>query len=133
MQNPISFSEIIRTTNRVPFTRMDLVAASSFLDTSIRKGRDLAVGHQGIAENQDEVNSLAQKGIFIFTSPSQLKSAFLFTKNDAGRSILGKQKTVYTCYVGGTDDDEWVIGSVLKSWIQATTSIGNVYRQQGFS
>ncbi|WP_156937854.1 hypothetical protein [Mesorhizobium sp. LNHC221B00] len=96
------------------------------------KGRDLILGAPGIATNLQEVLDLAGKGILVFSSEHQLQSSFLFTKNDAGRSFLGKQKAVYTSYVNAFSDDEWAVGSVFRMWTFAMTSIGNVYRYKGY-
>ncbi|BCG94181.1 hypothetical protein MesoLj131a_30450 [Mesorhizobium sp. 131-2-1] len=91
------------------------------------------MGAPGIVDNGKQFVELAGEGIVIFTSQHQLNASFLFTKNDAGRSLFGNQKAVYTAYVNGFNDDEWGVGSVFKMWTMAMTSIGNVYRHHGFS
>lgn len=132
MQGIMSFAEIVRATTRVAFNDNDLTVVSSVLKQGKDKGRDLAIGAPGIAESRQEVIELANKGIMVFTSQHQLQSSFLFTKNDAGRSFFGRQKAVYTSHVNGFNDDEWAVGSVFKMWTIAMTSIGNVYRHQGY-
>ncbi|MEI9426843.1 hypothetical protein [Mesorhizobium sp. Cs1299R1N3] len=132
MQGFVSLDDIIRTSTRISFTENDLTVATSVLKAGREKGRDLVMGASGIAANGQEFLELASKGIVVFTSRHQLNASFLFTKNDAGRSLFGNQKAVYTAYVNSFDDDEWAVGSVFKMWTMAMTSIGNVYRGNGY-
>jgi len=132
MQGIVSFADIVRSTNRIPFNDNDFTVVTSVLKAGRAKGRDLVAGAPGITKSGGDFLDMASKGILVFTSLHQLQTSFLFTKNDAGRSLFGTQKAVYTSYVGGLDDDEWATGSVFKLWTVAMTSIGNVYRHQGY-
>ncbi|TIX44111.1 MAG: hypothetical protein E5W97_02615 [Mesorhizobium sp.] len=132
MQGFVSFDDIVRTSTRIAFTENDLTVAASVLKAGREKDRDLVMGATGIAANGQEFLDLANRGIVVFTSRHQLNASFLFTKNDAGRSLFGSQKAVYTAYVNSFDDDEWAVGSVFKMWTMAMTSIGNVYRGNGY-
>jgi hypothetical protein len=132
MHSMVSFADIVRTTNRLAFSKADLEVTASVLQAGRARGRDLTFGAPGIATTGDAVLELAGQGIVVVTSQEQLESSFLFTKNDAGRGFFGGQKAVYTVYVNASNDDEWAVGSVFKMWTIAMTSIGNIYRHNGF-
>jgi hypothetical protein len=97
------------------------------------KGTDLVIGHPKFIESAEAFLGATQEGLMLLHSPHQLESAFLFVKLDAGRGLLGGQKAVFASYIASDlDADAWAPGAVFKMWAMAVTSIGNLYRHEGF-
>lgn len=129
----ITFEHILAGTQILPFTAPEFSVAVETVNTRKNKGTDLSLGHPVFCPEFSQSVELAQNGVLLFHSPYQLECAFLFIKANAGRGLFGRQKAVYPSYVGSDFNlDEWAVGTTFKSWIMATTSIGNVYRGYGY-
>lgn len=124
---------IIEGARRVPFSEGEVRALIDAVKIRRTKGTDLSVGHPLFTREKDDVIEAANEGVIFLHSPEQLAAGFLFLKLDAGRGLFGGQKAVFASYVG-TDlrQDEWEAGTTFKSWLIATTSIGNIYRSEGY-
>lgn len=127
----IALTEILRTTNRLPFGDYERHCMTAFIEKSRQLGRDICIGTEAIGTTAEERVDLFRNGVLILSSPTILRTAFMFTKQDAGRSFFGRQKAAYTSYVGDVDRDSWMVGSVFRNWNFALTSVGNVYRAKG--
>ncbi|WP_333815806.1 hypothetical protein [Tabrizicola sp.] len=125
--------DVVSGSRRIPFTENEVRTAMEAVKVRRGKGADLSIGHPMFSEGGAGVIEAAQDGMLFFFSPHQLKTAFLFLKLDAGRGLFGGQKAVFASYVASDlDADEWDVGVVFKMWGIAVTSIGNVYRGNGF-
>ncbi|NKM65331.1 hypothetical protein GFL58_30920 [Rhizobium leguminosarum bv. viciae] len=127
------FLDIVRVTPRIPFTKTELEMAIGHVKDRRAKGHDLHTGHPTIASRGKDMVEAAEEGCFFYHSPEQLNAAWLFVKLNAGKGLLGGQKSVYASYFA-TDllSDSWTAGPVFKMWAMAITSIGNIYRGYGY-
>jgi hypothetical protein len=124
--------EIGRTTNRLPFNRVEMDVAISAVDRRRQQRHDLVIGDQIMVLDAKTMVEAAHEGFILFSSRVQLTSVFLFAKCNAGKGLFGGQKAVYVSYIRNLDQEAWQIGTTFKSWPIAVTSIGNVYRGNGF-
>jgi hypothetical protein len=127
----ISFAELKRATNRLPFSSSETEAILEVVKQARSKGRDIAFGHPLVAETTPLQMQLLQEGLVVLSSLRMLNQSFVYAKVDAGTSFFGRQKIAYLSYVGEPSLDEWMPGPVFRSLILATTGIGNVYRAAG--
>lgn len=96
------------------------------------RGNDLAIGHPEIGFSAEEILFTANRGCIFMTSRTQLNYSFLYLKLNAGISLFGRQKSVYSCFhEGPVGDGLWEQGPIYKSWPMGFTAIGNVYRGVG--
>ena len=126
-------SQIISTTRRVPFTQKEIGSVIDTIKYRHSKGTDLSLGHPRFAGDPTIFRESASEGTLFLHSPEQLATGFLFIKLDAGRSLFGRQKAVFASFIGSElFEDQWFTGTTFKSWMIALTSIGNIYRDQGY-
>lgn len=131
MLKSLTLEQIDKSTNRIPFTELEIRLMMEFFTTSQKKGRDLRMGSSTImVRSGQDVLDMAKDGILAISSEA-LQLDLLFAKVDAGRGLFGGQKAAYVSYVNSPGEDEWTIGTTYKSWSVAITSIGNVYRHEG--
>lgn len=128
----ISLEQIGAATSRIPFTDIEIQALIEGVKVRRGKGTDLCVGMPHLATNGEEIREMASDGVIMLHSPEQLETKFLFAKCNAGKSLFGRQKCVYASYICDLHSDEWTVGPVFKMWAMAVTSIGNIYRSQGY-
>jgi hypothetical protein len=130
----LALDDILLGSRLIPFSSTELRAAIEAVKVRRKKGSDLSVGHPVMNVNGSGVLEGANNGILFFHSPQQLQVAFLFVKLDAGRGLLGGQKAVFGSYISADlHEDDWGVGPVFKMWGIAVTSMGNVYRGNGFA
>lgn len=130
----LTLERITSGSRLIPFTEHELRAAMENVKLRRSKGTDLSIGHPRFCPDAQSTVDAANEGIIFLHSPVLLETCFAFTKADAGRGFFGGQKAVFPTYV--SDDlylDSWTPGSTFKSWVIALTSIGNVYRGNGFA
>jgi len=128
-----SFEEICRGKSLVPYTENETRQAMQAVKQRRSKGGDLLIGHPRFAPDGPAVLEWASQGVVFMNSQIMLKSGFLFLKLNGGKSLFGRQKAVFASFLASTiDEDQWDAGPVFKLWPLATTSIGNVYRGNGF-
>ena len=126
-------ADIVRIAPAIPFTETELQMAVEACKTRLRKGSDLALGNPRHGSELSYYLSRAEQDALFFQSQHQLDCGFLFVKLAAGTSLFGKQKAVYASYLEEPlGADAWLSGPVFKSWSIASTSMGNVYRGNGF-
>lgn len=129
----LTYQAIIEQSNAIPFSDKEMQAAIFAVKTRRSKKHDLAFGHPNIAMDGAAVKRVADVGVLLFYSQIQLLQGFMFVKLNAGRSLFGRQKAVYACYLEAElGSDEWTQALIFKSWNIAITSMGNVYRGNGF-
>lgn len=128
-----SLMEVVSGSRRISFTENEVRIAMEAVKVRRGKGSDLSIGHPKYSEGGAGVIRAAQDGMMFFYSPHQLMTGFLFVKLDAGRGLFGGQKAVFASYVASDlETDEWDVGVVFKMWGIAVTSMGNVYRGNGY-
>lgn len=126
-------AQIIKTARTIPFTEPELRKAMDSIKVRKSKGTDLTFGHPHCTATGPEIIKSAMNGAIFLYSPEQLSAGFLFVKLDAGRSLFGGQKAVYASYYQSElHEDQWFAGTTFKSWMIALTSIGNIYRSEGY-
>jgi hypothetical protein len=130
MHQPMN--KIVQNARRVAYTPVEMNMAVETTKMRKSKGTDLRLGHPRHVTDAKDFAEAAAEGIIFMHSPEQLSTCFMFVKLDGGRSLFGRQKAVYASYMGDLHDDAWATGPVFKSWGIATTSIGNIYRGNGF-
>ena len=124
----VSLEEIERTTNLLPYDRSDLAVMKEWTSRAREAGRDICLSRD--AADDIGTAELMETGFLILHSDA-LDTEFVFAKADAGKSFLGRQKAVYSSFVGQYAADEWIVGTAFKSLVQALASIGNLYRAEG--
>lgn len=125
--------DVIEASPAVPFSEKELRLAMDNVNLRRSKGSDLQFGHPVYIFDTGEVVKSAQEGRIFMRSDTQLLSGFLFLKLNAGQTLFGKQKAVYASYIEPVlGVGEWTAGPVFKSWLTAITSIGNIYRANGY-
>jgi hypothetical protein len=70
------------------------------------------------------------QGVMILVS-KQLFSEFLYAKVNAGKGLLGGQEGSYANYLRTPGENEWMVGTVYKSFGIGVTAIGNIFRAEG--
>ncbi len=126
--------DILKSSPAIPFSENELRMAMDAIKLRVSKGSDLQFGHPAYVADPQAFVAAAKDGFVFMHSDDQLSAGFLFVKLSAGRSLFGKQKAVYASYTETIlGDDNWAAGPVFRSWVQAITSIGNIYRAYGFS
>lgn len=129
----IRLDDIRRTTLRIPFSENELAMLHATLVQGRNKGRDHHFGTMDTPFKANEIEEVMQDGVVLLASPHMVQQDFMFVKCDAGRSFFGGQTAVYRFFVGEAGRDEWMPGATFKTWLRAITSLGNVYRGNGFA
>lgn len=129
----VTLEKLLDTVSPIPFDESEVRLALESVKTRYKKGSDLRFGHPRVANTPAELERFYQGGLLFLFSQSQLESGFLFVKLSAGKSLFGRQKAVYASYLESElGSGEWVAGPVFKMWAIAVTSLGNLYRGNGF-
>lgn len=128
----IEAKQIEAITSRIPFTAREMKIAMEAVQTRRQKGTDLTLGDPADNRSEDAFAASLENGVMIMHSSAQLRKRFMFVKCNAGRSLFGRQKSVYASYLAELDADDWMVGPVFKMWPIAVTSIGNIYRAEGY-
>lgn len=128
-----NLEQIIGSARTLPFTQSEGYIALDTIKLRHAKGTDLSLGHPLYTHSLADYLEAANEGAILLHSPEQLSAGFLFIKSDAGRGLLGGQKAVYASYYGSElSEDAWFAGAIFKSFRIAATSIGNLYRAEGY-
>lgn len=129
----LTVSEILSVASPIPFHDTELQVLLQTMKQRRAKNHDLGWGCPGFVDEYEDWKDRVKQGVLFVHSAEQLGVGFLFLKFGAGNSFFGKEKFVYPCYLqGDRGADAWLTGPTYKSWWQAVTSIGNVYRGHGF-
>lgn len=126
------FEDILKTSSRLPFDERELKMLVSFTKKCLSRGHDLRLGSGKTPASVNDFIEGTNDGLCFSFSPGKLQTRFLFVKCSAGRGFFGGQKATYGSYLQSFGEDKWGIGPIFKSWSVAITSIGNVYRGNGF-
>lgn len=121
----ISQEQILSSTRRLPFLQSDLDVAFHFIQRNNANSLDTQV-----AGDQSEIFERLKSGSLLLRSRS-MNTDVLYVKIDGGKGFFGGQKSLFASYVGDCDSDQFEAGPVFKSWIQALTSMNNLYRAAG--
>lgn len=129
----IELDRILAALSPIAFEEKEIRFALESVKTRYRKGSDLRFGHPHCASTVEELTRSYNAGLLFMFSQYQLQSGFLFVKLGAGKSLFGWQKAVYASYLESElGSNEWSAGPVFKIWALAVTSLGNIYRGNGF-
>lgn len=128
----VTFDTILATTNRLSFDNNELKVVIEGVKARRERGTDLCMGDPVLTPEWDAVKKAAENGVVFLHSPEMLRKRFAFVKVNAGRGLFGRQKAAFNWYLGDLDHDDWTAGGVATNWAMAVTSIGNVYRFEGY-
>jgi len=123
----ISIESILASTRRFPFNQLELELVVGAIKSNRGRGGDLELVKLG----DSTIEEMAMEGVIVFSSPEILASEFIFTKNDGGKGMLGRQLHVYGSYVGLLMLDDFMPGATFSSWLAAVTSVNTLYLTEG--
>ena len=122
----IRLEDIAKTTKRIPFTNSEIEFAIILIKKNQAKGLRTTI-HPDFTSDAKEY---LREGMF-FISLEDANTDILFVKEDAGKGLLGGQKSTFSYYLGNVYRDTFQPGGTKKSWSIAITSINNIYRGIG--
>ncbi|EKS29762.1 hypothetical protein [Afipia felis] len=118
----VTFAEIYRATNRLPFANFEVEAAIDFVKRN-RAGGLLTSVHRCMGDTPPPY----EVGIFV-SEAADLDRDILFAKIDGGRGFFGGRKARFLSYLGKVGTDQFEAGPSFSSFPMAITSINNIYR-----
>ncbi|WP_143831212.1 hypothetical protein [Octadecabacter temperatus] len=124
-----TIDEIQRTSNLLPFEAKHTQFLLSVLKKQHSKGLVVRF-HPEFTQSAQAALDGMDKGVFVLTCP-QIESDFVFTCENAGQGLFGRQKRVFKVYDGDFALDEFSAASTFKSFALAATSINNIFRHVG--
>ena len=128
MISECTLDEILKTTSRLSYSQSEVRFLVDAVKTRHKKGHDLQLGDGLSMPGVPDFLTAAENGLCFLHSPKQLETRFLFVKCNAGRGLLGGQKSIFNSYIQNFGDEKWSVGAAFKVWAIAATSIGNLYR-----
>ncbi|WP_417807284.1 hypothetical protein [Thioclava sp.] len=124
-----SMTEILNSANLLPFERQHIQFLVSLLKKQYAK-RLVVRFHPLFADSPQEALAKMQDGIFVLTCP-QIQSDFVFTCENGGKGLFGGQKRVFKVFIGDLELDDFTAANTFKSFGIATTSVNNIFRNEG--
>lgn len=121
-----SLESIMTSTNRVKFTENDGQYIMSLLKHFAQKGRFFNP-HPMMTGSVQEI---LDDGLVVFRA-DDLDTDFVLVKINAGRGLLGGQKSRVMTYVGQISENELMPSVQCKNVATALVSVDSVYRSQG--
>lgn len=126
--NAASLDEIIRSTNRLPFSPTEHRYILRFLETEARNG--LVVRFHPTMDKHEVLAALNQ-GALLLHCP-QIESDILFVKASEGRGIFGGEKARFIHYISEPMRNAFTAGQSHKHLMVGLTGINNIFRHHGF-
>ena len=130
MPASVSFNDIMRTTNRLAFSKRDLQHLNQYLQTAQKNGMDITVHERMRSEGKAGILEWFENGILALSCP-QIESDILFAKIFDGRGLFGGEKARFMNYLGDMNADEFMVGSSHKMLVMGLTGINNIFRGNG--
>lgn len=127
--NSASLDEIMRATNRLPFSPKEHQYILRFLQTEARNG--LVVRFHPTMEKEDVLAALNQ-GVLLLHCP-QIESDILFVKVSDGRGLLGGQTSRIMNYISEPMQNAFTAGGSHGHVMTALTGINNIFRAHGLA
>jgi hypothetical protein len=131
--NASSLAEIMRVLRRQPFEVAEVHYAQEAVTLWQRQGRDVVLApldpeyhSQPQAERNAQRARFAREGV-MFLASGDLGIQMLIVKTDAGRGLLGRQKTDYSCYASFDLTSYQPVGTT-STLTGAMTKLGALYR-----
>lgn len=124
-----TLDEIVRTSNRLPFTEGHIQSLLTTVKKQNEKGLLVRLHPQFTASPEEAIEGM-RDGIFVLTCP-QIQSDFVFTCESAGKGLFGGQKRAFKVFIGDLEQDDFSAATSFKSFAIAITSINNIFRSEG--
>lgn len=124
-----SFDEIIRTANLLPFERTHAQMLITILKKQKAKGV-LVHFDPAYAPSPEAALDGMKEGFVVLTYP-QINSDFVFTCENGGKGLLGRQKRMFKVFLGDAGGGDFSAATSFRSFALAATSINNILRHQG--
>lgn len=127
--NSATLDEIMRATNRLPFSPKEQQYLLHFLKTEERNG--LVVRFHPTMEKED-VSAALKQGALLLHCP-QIESDILFVKVRNGRGLLGREPSQIMNYISEPMRNSFTAGGAHGHLMTALTGINNIFRAHGFA
>lgn len=125
--NSATLDEIMRATNRLPFSPKEQQYLLHFLKTEERNG--LMVRFHPTMEKED-VSAALKQGALLLHCP-QIESDILFIKVRNGRGLLGRERSQIMNYISEPMRNSFTAGGAHGHLMTALTGINNIFRAHG--
>lgn len=122
----VTLAEIAKTTRTLAFNDSEMRSILTHINKNRKKGLNTCFHPQ----MRGDIPEWLSEG-FVGVCLMELNRSILYVKQDAGKGLFGRQKTVYASYVGSISENSLLPGVTFKNWLIAITGMNNIYRLEG--